>query len=54
MWTVVVVLELPVLEQELGLEQAVERLQVEEFVSEVPVEGFDVRVLPRCRRPRLR
>jgi hypothetical protein len=46
MRSVVVVLEAPVFEQELGFEQCVERLHVEQLVAEVSVEGLDVRVLP--------
>jgi len=47
MGSVVVVLEAPVVEEELCFEQGVERLQVEQFAAEVPVEGLDVWVLPR-------
>src|SRR6516165_12523026 len=47
MGSVVVVLEAPVVEGELCFEQGVERLQVEQFAAEVPVEGLDVWVLPR-------
>jgi hypothetical protein len=50
MGPVVVVGEPPVLEQDLGFEQGVERLQVGEFVAEVPVEGFGIRVLPGSSR----
>src|SRR6516225_7323116 len=48
MGSVVVVLVPPVVEEELGFEQGVERLQVEEFAAEVAVEGLDVGVLPGC------
>ena len=41
-----VVLLPPVFEEELGLEQGVEGLHVEELVAEVRVERLDVRVLP--------
>ena len=45
---VVVVFVSPVLDEHLGLEEAVEGLEIEQFVSEVAVERFDVGVLPGC------
>jgi hypothetical protein len=43
---VVVVFVPPVVEEELGFEEGVEGLEVEEFVAEVAVEGLDLGVLP--------
>ena len=45
-WSVVVVFEAPVFDEDLGFEEAVEGFEFEEFASEVAVERFDVRVLP--------
>jgi hypothetical protein len=46
--SVVVVLLLPVVDEDLGFVEGVEGFQVEEFAAEVAVEGLDVRVLPGC------
>ena len=43
-----VVLESPVLQEQLSLVQAVEAFQFEQLSSEVAVEGFDERILPGC------
>jgi hypothetical protein len=45
---VVVVFVSPVFDEDLGFEEAVEGLEVQEFVAEFAVEGFDVGVLPGC------
>jgi hypothetical protein len=45
---VVVVLESPVFEEELGFVECVEAFHVEELAAEVAVERFDVGVLPGC------
>ena len=45
-----VVLEPPVVEQELGFVETVEGFHVEELAAEVAVEGFDVGILPGCSR----
>jgi hypothetical protein len=44
---VVVVLQPPVLDQELGFVEGVEGFHVEQLVSEVAVERFGVGILPR-------
>jgi hypothetical protein len=45
-WSVVVVLELPVLEEQFRFEEAVEAFHFEQLASEVAVEGLDERILP--------
>ena len=40
MWSVVVVLEPPVVEEQLGFEESVEALEVEQLAAEMAVEGF--------------
>ena len=45
--SVFVVVDAPVLDQDLGFEQVVELPAVQEFVAEPAVEAFDPRVLPR-------
>jgi hypothetical protein len=47
-WSVVVVVVSPVFEQDLRLVERVERLHLEQFASQMPVEGLDVGVLPGC------
>ncbi|MFI5054499.1 MAG: hypothetical protein ACHQDE_09075, partial [Acidimicrobiia bacterium] len=44
-----VVLESPVLEEQLCFEEAVEAFQLEQLSAEVAVEGFDERILPGAR-----
>jgi hypothetical protein len=43
-----VVLESPVLKEQLCFEKAVEAFQLEQLASRVAVEGFDERILPGC------
>src|SRR3974390_2368688 len=45
-WSVDVVVDAPVLDEYLGLEQGVEAPGVEQFVTQTAVEGFDPGVLP--------
>ena len=45
-----VVVPAPRLDHDLGLVQGVEYLSVEQFVSELTVEGFNVPVFPRAAR----
>ena len=49
-WSVVVVLEPPVVEERLRFEEAVEAFQLEQLSSQVAVEGFDEGILPGMRR----
>jgi len=42
----VVVLESPVVDEQLGLKDGVEALEVEQLAAKVAVEGFDERILP--------
>ena len=42
-----VVFHSPPFDQDLGLQQRIEQLPVEELRAELPVEGFDLAVLPR-------
>jgi len=44
--SVVVVFEAPVLDEDLGLEQGVEGLHLEQLPAQVPVEGLYVGILP--------
>jgi hypothetical protein len=46
--SVVVILQAPVFDEELGFVEGVEAFHVEEFASEVAVEGFGVGILPWC------
>src|SRR5271168_4668668 len=46
-WTVHVVVDSPVLDEHLGLEQGIEAVAVEELVTEATVERLDPGVLPR-------
>ena len=47
MGSVLVVVDPPGFEEDLGLEQGLEDLDVQELVAEPPVEGLDPGVLPR-------
>ena len=53
-WSVGIVLGLPVFEHDLGFEQAGEFLDVEAFVSQAAVERLHEGVLPRASRARCR
>jgi hypothetical protein len=46
MWTIQVVVDSPVLDEDLGFEEGIEAVPVEEFVTQATVERFDPGVLP--------
>jgi hypothetical protein len=50
MWSVVVVLVPPLVEEQLRFEERVEGFEVEQLAAEVAVERFDERILPGCAR----
>ena len=43
-----VVLTSPALDQDLSLQQRIEQLAVEKLGAELPVERFDIAILPRA------
>jgi hypothetical protein len=47
MWALCVVVDAPVLDDHLGLSEAVEDLAIEAFIPELAIEGLAVAVLPR-------
>jgi hypothetical protein len=46
--SVVVVFEAPVIDEDFGFEEGVERFHLEKLAAQVAVKGLDVGVLPRC------